>query len=258
MVLNTMRANITILLAMFLVAMKGRGEEVKQPSTTRVAIFSGEGVSKNDPAQIKACLPKAEGFDVKLITAKEVRDGVLKNFDVVIHPGGSGSGQAKALGDEGRNHVRKFVRDGGGFVGVCAGAYLASAEYPWALKLLDARVLDDEHWARGVGEVRLHLPKTGKLAFGSNEAVATIYYENGPLLGPADREDIPDFESLATFETEIRENDAPKGIMKGTTAIARGKFGKGRVVCFSPHPEKTRGLEKFVTEAVRWAGKATR
>jgi predicted Fe-S protein YdhL (DUF1289 family) len=42
--------------------------------------------------------------------------------------------------------------------------------------------------------------------------------------------------------------------MKGTTAIARGEFGKGRVVCFSPHPEKTRGCERFVTEAVKWAG----
>jgi hypothetical protein len=41
--------------------------------------------------------------------------------------------------------------------------------------------------------------------------------------------------------------------MKGTTAIARGKFGKGRVVCFSPHPEKTPGREAFLRSAVRWA-----
>jgi hypothetical protein len=51
----------------------------------------------------------------------------------------------------------------------------------------------------------------------------------------------------------MRKNDAPPGVMKSTTAIARGKYGYGRVVCFSPHPEKTPGLEKFLQWAVRWA-----
>jgi glutamine amidotransferase-like uncharacterized protein len=230
-----------------------RADETKVLRPTHVAIFSDDGVSKNDPAQIQACLPEARRFNVKLITAKEIREGGLKCFDVVIHPGGSGSGQAKALGDEGRERVRQFVRDGGGYVGVCAGAYLASAEYPWALKLLDARVIDDEHWARGMGHVKLSVPKQAQSLLGTGEIVKSIHYENGPLLGAAKRNDIPDFESLAIYETEIRENDAPKGVMKGTTAIARGEFGNGRVVCFSPHPEKTRGCESFVTAAVKWA-----
>jgi glutamine amidotransferase-like uncharacterized protein len=227
-------------------------EEVKEPRAIRVAIFADSGVTPADPAQVKSCLPKNE-FNVSTITTKEIRDDKLADVDVLIHPGGSGSGQAKALGDDGRERVRRFVRAGGGFVGICAGAYLASAEYPWALKLLDARVVDDEHWARGVGNVKLLLPSEGRTALGADESFTTIHYENGPLLGPANRKDIPDFESLATYATEIRENDAPKGVMKGTTAIARGHFGKGRVVCFSPHPEKTRGREAYVSQMVRWA-----
>jgi glutamine amidotransferase-like uncharacterized protein len=232
-----------------------RAEEAKKPRTIRVAIYAGEGASRGDPAEVKACLPNSKGFEVVNISAKEVRDGGLDKFDVLIHPGGSGSGQAKALGDEGRQRVRQFVEGGGGFVGICAGAYLASAEYPWALKLLDARVVDDEHWARGVGEVKLRLPSAGRDALGTDQETAAIYYENGPLLGPAKNADIPDFESLAMFETEIRKNDAPIGVMKGTTAIARGEFGEGRVVCFSPHPEKTRGRESYLTETVRWVAK---
>jgi hypothetical protein len=135
---------------------------------------------------------------------------------------------------------------------------LASTEYPWALKLLDARVIDDEHWARGTGKVTLHLPTGGKSALGTDDATTEMHYENGPLLGPATQKDIPDFETLATFATEIRKNDAPKGVMKGTTAIARGQFGDGRVVCFSTHPEKTTGRERFVREMVRWAAKSKR
>ena len=51
---------------------------------------------------------------------------------------------------------------------------------------------------------------------------------------------IPDYEPLASYETEIHsKGGAQPGVMKGTTAAARGTFGSGRVFCFSPHPEKT-------------------
>jgi hypothetical protein len=55
---------------------------------------------------------------------------------------------------------------------------------------------------------------------------------------------------MATFKTEIAKNGAPQGVMPGTTAIARGEYGLGRVVCFSPHPELTKGLATFVLEAI--------
>ena len=58
---------------------------------------------------------------------------------------------------------------------------------------------------------------------------------------------------LATYNSEIAKKGAPSGVMVGTTAIAAGACGKGRVLCFSPHPEKTKGLEDFVCRAVRWA-----
>jgi glutamine amidotransferase-like uncharacterized protein len=253
--LDLTTAALSIFIALLLI-ISARSEESRPLRPVRVAIFSGDGVSKDAPAQVRACLPVAESFEVESVTAKDIRGGALEKFDVIIHPGGSGSGQAKSLGEAGREKVREFVKRGGGYVGVCAGAYLASAEYPWALKLLDARVVDDEHWARGTGDVKLQITAAGRDALSTKQTSPTVHYENGPLLGPAKRSEIPDFESLATFETEIRKNDAPKGVMLGTTAIARGTFGKGRVVCFSPHPEKSRGCEAFLTEGVKWAGSA--
>jgi hypothetical protein len=81
----------------------------------------------------------------------------------------------------------------------------------------------------------------------------TVRYNQGPLLAPADKKGVPEYEPLASFETEVAENGAPRGVMKGTTAIARAEFGTGRVVCFSPHPEQTPGLKSLVRQAVRWA-----
>lgn len=51
-----------------------------------------------------------------------------------------------------------------------------------------------------------------------------------------------------------KQNGAPTGVMIGTTAIALGEFGKGRVICFSPHPEKTPNLESTLLQGIYWAG----
>ena len=50
----------------------------------------------------------------------------LAQFDLVVFPGGSGSRQAAALEQEGRGAVWRFVEAGGGYLGVCVGAYLAA------------------------------------------------------------------------------------------------------------------------------------
>ena len=239
--------------AAFLTAIASSSGLVAATNTIRVAIFSDAGVTKAGITQVERSLPASEGFETKPITAKQIRDGELKNFEVLIHGGGSASKQGETLGNEGRDVVKKYVKGGGGFVGICAGAYLASVEYPWSLGVLDAKVIDRPHWARGEGDVKLRLTSAGLKALEPEKEICSIHFENGPLLGPGKKGDIEDYEPLAEFETEMRKNDAPPGIMKGTTAIARGKFGKGRVVCFSPHPEKTPGRESFLKSAVRWA-----
>jgi glutamine amidotransferase-like uncharacterized protein len=216
-------------------------------------IYAGEGASKEAPPQVQKCLPASRGFETKTISAAEIRSGALAQFDVLIQPGGSGSGQAKALGDEGCQRVKKFVDGGGGYVGICAGSYLASAQYPWSLGLLNARVIDTKHWERGAGKVELRFTGVGQTALRAEDETCSIHFENGPLLGPNDSQDGDAIELLAAFDSEIAENGAPAGVMKGTAAIARGKYGSGRVVCFSPHPEKTPGREALLQSAVRWA-----
>lgn len=61
---------------------------------------------------------------------------------------------------------------------------------------------------------------------------------------------IEDYETVATFETEIAKNGASEGVTKGTTAIAKGTFGNGRVKCFSPHPEIADPLEQMAHLAI--------
>ena len=237
----------------FLTAVAGPSGLLAAAHTIRIAVFSDAGVTKAGVKQVERCLPESEGFKVKSIDAEQIRDGDLKNFDVLIHGGGTASKQAETLGDKGRDAVKKFVSDGGGFIGICAGAYLASAEYKWSLGVLDAQVIDGAHWARGEGDVKLRLTSAGQKALQPDKENVHDPFRKRTSPRTRKKGRHRRLRTARTFASEMRKNDAPLGIMKGTTAIARGKFGKGRIVCFSPHPEKTPGRETFLQSAVRWA-----
>lgn len=221
----------------------------------QVAIFKGEGVgnSVNDLIESLGGKESTE-FAVRRVTADEIRSGDLSGVDVLIHPGGSGSGQGKALAEDGRKIVRNFIDDGGGFLGVCAGGYLATNDYSWSLNLIDAKVVDRKHWARGKGTVALQLSPVGASFFGHIGEEIDVHYGQGPLLGRRewDDKDVPDYQSLAIYKTELAEKGAPSGVMPGTSAIVRAKYGAGRVFCFSPHPEMTDGREFMIDFAVHW------
>ncbi len=203
-------------------------------------------------------LTKEKGFAVQRVKPEDIRTGVLTNLDVLIMPGGSGSKQATNLEISGREAIRQFVKNGGGYVGVCAGAYLASSHYPWSLHIINARVIDREHWARGKGNVILTLSDLGQKALGHPEKEVEVYYGQGPLYGRGTNDSLPPYEELAIYKTELAKENVPPGVpmgvMQGTTAIARGEYGKGRVICYSPHPEKPfQPVFHLIENGVRWA-----
>jgi len=218
----------------------------------RVAIFDyPEGTGKG-PKSLKRFLTPANGFTPVVVTPDEIQQGVLTDFDVLIMPGGSASKQSKALGETGREAIKKFVNAGGGYVGICAGAYLASSNYNWSLWLVNARVWDRTHWARGTGQVTLCLSPDGCELLKADDRV-DVYYGQGPLLMPDNQPHLPGYQVLATYETEVAKKGAPEGAMTDTHAIVRTKFGKGRVICFSPHPESSNGPNYLMLNGVRWA-----
>lgn len=198
-------------------------------------------------------LADENGFRAARITSDDIRTGRLDDFDVLIMPGGSGSKQAERLEEAGRRAIRGFVNSGGGYVGICAGSYLASSHYEWSLGLINARVWDRAHWDRGGGDVRIRMTDPGRDLLGRGGSVE-VHYNQGPLLVPDDESDLPGYEVLATFETEVADKGAQPGAMVGTHAIIRSLYGAGRVICYSPHPEVSGGPNGIVASGVRWAG----
>jgi predicted deacylase/glutamine amidotransferase-like uncharacterized protein len=232
--------------------------------TTYVGLFDGDGASGRGIDELTALLDTAPGWEVRHIGVADILGGVLDRLDVAVFPGGSGSKQARALGEDGRRRVRDFVSGGGGYVGVCAGAYLCSAHYSWSLGILDAAVYTGaievpgegtkQLWYRGGSTmVDVELTGAGRRALGVERQTAfQCRYHNGPIISPHGDPAISDYRVLAHFRSENWRYQAQEGTMVGAPAIAAGEFGAGRVVAISPHPESLPELHDLILGALAW------
>ena len=236
-----------LLLILFL----GCGISRADPARIRVALFDDKGSAGKGVPNVLKQLETHADLRVTKVTGPQIAEGALKDFDVVIFTGGSGSRQAHTLGTKGREEVRQFVQRGGGYIGICAGAYLACSGFDWGLGVLNAKTVSPK-WQRGKGLVQVEATSLGRQSLQLPAATQQILYANGPIIQPDPGKDLPAYEVLAFYRTELAENGSPSGAMVDTPAIVRGTCGKGRVLSSSPHPEQTAGMEQFIAQAVRW------
>ena len=222
-----------------------------EPDKTWVALYDAGGTGGKGESAVGKILTEA-GMRVRHVGAEELAAGTLADFDLTIFPGGSGSKQAAAIGQQGRRQLQAFVERGGGYLGICAGAYLCTSGFDWGLNILDAKTVSPK-WQRGQGTVKIELTPEGRKILGDRPGRIDVRYANGPIIGPAQRDDLADYQVLAFFRTELAEHGTPVGLMTNSPAIASGRCGQGRVVFISPHPEQTKGLEDLVRQAARWA-----
>lgn len=227
-----------------------RGLVAAEIPVIKVAVYDDKGATGKGIPCVTEIMGKT--VDIKLTKFKgaDIAAGGLKGYDLVMFTGGSGSAEAGGLGEKGREEVREFVRNGGGYVGICAGAYLACSGFEWGVGVLNAKTVSSK-WRRGQGEVKIE----GE-AFGEKLSDRGIRYSNGPIIKADVRKDLPEFEVLLAFRTELAENDTPVGVMVNAPAMVRSTYGLGRVFTSSPHPEQTAGLEPIVEKAVRWVARS--
>jgi putative intracellular protease/amidase len=231
----------------------------RSPSPVRVAVFGLDGTDRAALGELPRVLDAERQFVWEVVRAADVCLGRLRGFDVAVFPGGRARRQAAELDDDGRRAVRHFVCEGGGFVGICGGAFLATDAYD--VGVLKADVLSGmvdvpgegqkSLQERGAGTVQIAFNDAGREVFPDSNAVS-IWYSGGPIFLREIGEKPCRFTALATYVSEVCQWDPQRGTMIGTPAIVAARFGKGTVIAFSPHPEmtnKTEGLLRFAVLA---------
>ena len=106
-------------------------KEAKGLQGAQVAVYNDNG------AWADGVIAFEEFLDYKNMTWEEVTASDINNnalsqlYDVLYMPGGSFVPYNRGIKSSGRQHIKDLVSGGGGYIGICAGAYYASAVIIW-------------------------------------------------------------------------------------------------------------------------------
>lgn len=205
----------------------------------------------------------ALGLAPRLVTGREVAEGLLTAVRprVLLVPGGNARAKQAALGSEGIEAVRAFVREGGGYLGFCGGAGLGLSGgglslCPWCRKPFDSRmqhlvsgamrVLPGEpdpfvppaaHESTADNEFPVWWPGRFEAAEGEEVTVLARYAGPGSELWVADiRLDQLPVSAFDDWQAEYGLELWPS-FMQGQPCVVRGRLGAGDYVLSYAHLE---------------------
>lgn len=232
-------------------ALGKRATAIGGPTPLRVALLDDEGSGDASVRAVRRALREAPSplpLALRHVDGADVRGGRLEEFEVLVVPGGHAGVQRRTLGAAGRARLVRWVRGGGTYVGICAGAFLGTSTAPWGIGLLAVEALDVEHWRRGTGEVPVRPSPLAVRELGLPAEGFRVRYANGPLLRGSGAEDV-----LLRFAGDLPGCAPPARSPRGAAAWLEGRAGAGRVALLSPHLEATPGHESLLGLALRRA-----
>lgn len=197
-----------------------------------VGIYADEGASPGcvGPAQKMFAWM---GCTIVFLYADDVNGKPLDKIDIIYFPGGSSAPYSEKISAKGKDNIRSFVRDGGGYIGTCAGGCFASDAVIW----LGTRYPEGHLGLfRGVADGPINeiypYPEHGmcEINYGAPNHPITrglgpkewIYYWWGPKFIPYAGADV---DVIGTYA------------ITGAPALVAFEYGDGRVFLTGPHPE---------------------
>jgi glutamine amidotransferase-like uncharacterized protein len=231
-----------------------------------VGVYAGNGGFASGVTAASLAF-SAAGLSIRPITAEDLNEGRLKKQARALYmPGGWAEAYVTDIDAEGAASVMKFVEDGGGYVGICAGSFYAAAEIHWAGESLPydldlfpgtptGPLVEIAPWPQYV-TTGITLDNTHVIAAGIPKTLTVLYY-GGPAFRTREGAQV---DVVARFDAN------------GEPAVVAFEHGKGRVFLSSVHleydltsaadgtewPEMERGLNDpesdwpLLQSAARW------
>lgn len=188
---------------------------------------------------------RSNGLPFELIRSEDIRNGRLHDVPALFVPGGWASNKLKALGDDGAEHIRRYVEGGGMYIGFCGGAGLATQE---GIGLVPVRRLPTKERVPSFsGRIKLSL-SASPLWQGIDEPVFHAWWPS-QFVVDGDVDVLASYEKALpdSFSSDVNVGDAeavsgwreleeiyqinldPKRLA-GSPALISGAFGKGTVL----------------------------
>lgn len=177
-------------------------------------------------------------FDNQNVTHKRIyavdlnTDIWNKQADAILFPGGYSYNYQLAISLAAVDSIRNYVAKGGGYIGICAGAYFASKtvawegeSYPYELGLFDGTATGSLNYVAPwpsyvMTDVKLN--KNNSITQNKPNKISVLYY-GGPIFTPNSGVEI---DTIATWNSA-----------DNTPAIINFEYEKGRVLLLGPHLE---------------------
>jgi hypothetical protein len=141
-------------------------------------------------------------YHFKLFSKNEVEDGFFNNVDAVAVPGGFGDADSyDSLFKYNGRTVKKYIKSGGRYLGICMGAYWASSLY---LNILD-NVEAVQYLKRPGTDTRRPHAKNMSITW-CGEPMNMFWYDGCALIGDGDKEVIATYsngDAMAIIQNRI-------------------------------------------------------
>ncbi len=205
----------------------------------RVVLYAGLGAWPEGLVALRETFATA-GFHVAETRGADFQpDGV----DVLVVGGGWAPDQWKGFGAMGLERVRAFVQAGGGYVGICAGAYLASATVRWENRTYEYPLALFEGTAEGPRPGLVPWPNSGFVLV-SRVGSSHLLQGSGTLLAL--------YFGGSAFLAAPEQGTAMLRYPDGSVAALALQHGRGKVALLGPHlevPNNERPFEASETRA---------
>lgn len=200
-------------------------------TTIKVLIYNGEASIGLCVTAIEDGLDSANannlapGYRFTYATSTVINTSTLTGYDVLAMPGGRDGYFYVSSSSISGTAIKNFVSNGGGYLGICAGAYSgAKAVKGWYDSWgIAPHVICTRPWVEG--DVPLQIEAAGEQIFGYGGIITAAHY-NGPAMYAIGA-------GMVTFATYADDSCNSQGL----GAIVGDYYGEGRVVLSGPHPE---------------------
>jgi glutamine amidotransferase-like uncharacterized protein len=204
-------------------------------------IYKGAGSCPQEAttgcSEAAAFAAKQAGFDYQFIGPQEIPSRALfEKARVWIQPGGRAKTQQEAMSSGLKSAIVNFVGSGGGYVGFCAGGFLAYEKFGWdtpqgsfeakGLGLIPGKSLYYNFFDNEITEEKP--AKIIKTLW--NNKQRWVYWELGPYF-PRPSKETPEFEIISTYEAHSKKEEA------SLIMTLKTKYLTGKIFITAVHPE---------------------
>jgi glutamine amidotransferase-like uncharacterized protein len=215
--IRTILATCLILVGSF----SASASEITKPQS-KIIVYRGVGGCASCAAAAEKAvrsLAREQGLVVDYVSAGQITPEIFEGAVMWVQPAGNAISAAHAIGPQRLAMIREFVKQGGGYLGFCAGAFLADT------------TVDDDGKVTGIGLIPFSSADYEVNQTDNIDMVwlnwrghrRHVFFNGGATFMLQNSKAMVDV--IATYAPDKQP------------AVIRLEFGKGRVVLSGAHPE---------------------